>query len=60
MKLDIFKEIIEMSNFYDLYNTVWVIQEVGKMRFHLGLTLFTKKKKTKPKTKEVKEAQLNL
>lgn len=42
MKLDIFKGITEMSNFYDLFNTVWVIQEVEKkIRVHLELTLFT-------------------
>lgn len=36
--------------FYDLFYMLWVIQEIEKMRFHLELTLFTKKN-----PKEVKE-----
>lgn len=53
MKLDIFKGIIEMSNFYDLFNTVGNSgsrEEKGSLRIN---SIYQPPPKKKPK--EVKE-----
>lgn len=41
--MDLFKEFIEMTDFYDLFNTSWMVQKEDEVSFRINIITYPKK-----------------
>lgn len=48
--MDLFKEFIEMTDFYDLFNTSWMVQKEDEVSFRFNIITYPKKSLMRWKT----------